>query len=88
MRCTIFENKLIWLRKNSTTGNINNFNILKLFIFRSFGKHHRQLTLRFWKWQVYVATNPFEPITTISIGDRFFDYHFVQLKYEKSKASI
>lgn len=88
LRCTIIENKHIWLRKNSTTGNISNFNVIKLFIFHSIGKYHRQLTIRFWKWELYVATNPFEKLSTISIGARFFDYYFVQFKYEKSKAKI
>jgi len=84
LRCTIFENEIFWLRWASTHGSVDKFNHIRCFIKKSFGKHHRQLTFRFWFFEIYLGVNPFKKLSTISIGARYFTYHFVQFKYEKS----
>lgn len=84
MRCTIFENDTIWLRWASTEGSVDKFDIIKAFIKKSIGHYHRNFTIRFWKWQLYVSTNPFQNLSIVSFGKRYITYRFTQFIYRKS----
>ncbi len=89
MRCTIIDHGNVWFRFSSTQQSVDKFDQIKLFIRNhSFGKYHRQLTVRIPLLEFYVSVNPFEPQIVISAGRRFFTYFWFQLKYEKSTQSI
>lgn len=85
LKCDILKGKNYWLRKASTTNNVANFNQIRLFIFKSWTKRTIEIVIHFWRYEIEFCSIPFEPLTIITIGRRYFDYKFFVFKYNKSK---
>lgn len=73
----------LWIKRNI------NLNQLMIHISNiKISKNTIDLTIRFWKKEFNFWLNPHNKMGCICFGNRYFDYYFFELKYNKKRIQL